>query len=42
VAIAVIPALGRQRQEDCELEASLGYIPGTCWKEGRKKGRKER
>jgi hypothetical protein len=25
VAHAVIPALERQRQEDCEFEASLGY-----------------
>jgi hypothetical protein len=29
----IIPALGRQRQEDCKFEASLGYIASlkTSW-----------
>jgi hypothetical protein len=28
----VIPALGRQRQEDCKLEANLNCIARTCLK----------
>lgn len=27
--------LGRARQEDCDLEASLGYIKKTCWLKGK-------
>jgi hypothetical protein len=33
----VIPALGRQRQEDAELEAILGYIARSCSAEGNRK-----
>jgi hypothetical protein len=28
----VIPALGKERQEDCELEVSLGYTANSCLK----------
>jgi hypothetical protein len=39
---AVIPALGRLRQENGEFKASLGYIERTpSQKEGRKEGKKE-
>jgi hypothetical protein len=32
VAMPVIPALARWRQEDCEFEVSLIYIVRTCLK----------
>jgi hypothetical protein len=28
----VIPTLGRQRQEDLQVQASLGYVVGPCLK----------
>jgi hypothetical protein len=34
--IPVIPALGRQRQEDGVFETSLGYNSKTCLKETKK------
>jgi hypothetical protein len=34
--IPIIPALGRLKQEDIEVQASLGYIMGSCLK-GEKK-----
>jgi hypothetical protein len=30
--ITTIPAVGRLRQEDCKIKASLGYIAGSCLK----------
>jgi hypothetical protein len=39
--VPIIPALGRQKQEDHELESSPGNIARTCPKKRRKrKGRK--
>jgi hypothetical protein len=34
--LAVIPALGRLRQKDCEFKASLGYIVRSCPKTKKK------
>jgi hypothetical protein len=34
--IPVIPALGRQSQEDLELEGSQGYVARTCVKKQNK------
>jgi hypothetical protein len=39
VVTPVIPALGRQRQEDHEIEVSWGYIARTCFK--KKKGKRQ-
>jgi hypothetical protein len=38
----VIPAAGRLRQEDLELEASLGCIEGSCQGKKEKKGGREK
>jgi hypothetical protein len=39
VALAIIPALGRLRQEHCKFEASLSCITRPCLKQKRKKKR---
>jgi hypothetical protein len=33
----VISALGRERQEDCDVRATLGYIAGLCLKKQKQK-----
>jgi hypothetical protein len=38
--VYIVPAFGRLRQEDCELEVSLGYIARSCHKR-KKAGREE-
>jgi hypothetical protein len=37
-----IPALGRLRQEDCEFQASLGYMVRSCLKTTAMEKKKER
>jgi hypothetical protein len=34
--MSVIPTLGRLKQEDCKLKASLGYTVRPCLKEEKK------
>lgn len=34
------PALGRQRQNDSEFQADMGYISRPCFTKGKKKERK--
>jgi hypothetical protein len=42
VAHAVIPAHRRQRQEDCEFKASLGYIVRPCLKTKQKQTKRNK
>jgi hypothetical protein len=38
----IIPAFGRLRQENCELEPSLNYILRLCLKKKKKKRKKKK